>query len=138
MHERVHSIAADRTHPEENTLTLAPRRELFARAYRLDRDLPQIRQQIATMIATKNIMPRMQNASASLDVDRQSVPSDGPPRIRAEYSLTAERKSSLISLGENPAEPEVTCDVVSSVVSQAIYFDLRRRHCQRVEHLDPG
>lgn len=81
-------IISKETYPDENTLTLAPRSELFACAYRLDLDLPHIKQQIATIIAIKNIIPRIQNANANFDVDKHNVPSDCVPRIRAEYSLT--------------------------------------------------
>lgn len=68
---------------------VAPRIECVACIHRLDFDFPQIRQQIATMTATKKIMPNMQNASASLDVDKHNVPSDGVGRnLEDEYSST--------------------------------------------------
>lgn len=41
-----------------------------------DLDLPQIRQNIATMIAIKNIKPKMQKASANFDEDIHSTPSE--------------------------------------------------------------
>lgn len=48
-----------------------------------------MRQQIATMTAIKNIIPNMQKASASFDVDKHSVPSDGGWRtLDDEYSST--------------------------------------------------
>lgn len=50
--------------------------EPVALVHRLDFDLPQIRQNIATMMAIRNIMPRMQKASANFDEDMQSTPSE--------------------------------------------------------------
>lgn len=44
--------------------------------HRLDFDLPQIKQNIATIIATKNIMPKIQKASANFDDDMHKIPSE--------------------------------------------------------------
>lgn len=44
--------------------------------HRLDFDLPQIKQKIATITAIKNIMPRMAKASANFDEDIHNMPSD--------------------------------------------------------------
>lgn len=65
---------------DENTLVAAPRTECVPCTHRLDFDFPHIRQQIATTTAIKKIIPNMQKASANLDVDRHSVPSDGVAR----------------------------------------------------------
>lgn len=77
---------------EENILVLA-RIELVPLVQRLDLDLPQIKQKIATMTATKNIMPKMQKANANLDEDMHRMPSDRKCRNRAGYSSTEMQKS---------------------------------------------
>lgn len=56
--------------------------------HRLDFDLPQIKQKIATITATTNIMPKMQKASANFDDDMHKIPSDRKWRNLAGYSST--------------------------------------------------
>lgn len=78
------------------------RTEPVALVHRLDLDLPQIRQNIATMMAIRNIMPRMQKASANLDEDMQSTPSEWRWfRSLAGYSSAARTKS-VINAREFP------------------------------------
>lgn len=60
--------------------------------HRLDFDLPQIKQKIATITATKNIMPKIQKASANFDEDIHKMPSERKWRNRAGYSSTEKRK----------------------------------------------
>lgn len=44
--------------------------------HRLDLDLPQIKQNIATITATTNIIPSIQKASANFDDDIHKIPSE--------------------------------------------------------------
>lgn len=60
---------------DEKMLVLA-RIEFVPCVHRLDFDLPQIKQKIATMTATKNIMPKIQKASANFDDDIHKMPSE--------------------------------------------------------------
>lgn len=52
------------------------RMEFVPFVQRLDFDLPQIKQKIATITATKKIMPKIQKASANFDDDIHKMPSD--------------------------------------------------------------
>lgn len=60
---------------DEKMLVLA-RIEFVPWVHRLDLDLPQIKQKIATMTATTNIIPNMQKASANFDDDMHKMPSE--------------------------------------------------------------
>lgn len=44
--------------------------------HRLDFDLPHIKQNIATIIAIRKIIPKIQNANANFDEDIHRMPSD--------------------------------------------------------------
>lgn len=72
---------------DEKMLVLA-RIEFVPCVQRLDFDLPQIKQKIATITATTNIVPRIQKARASFDEDIHKMPSDGKWRNFAGYSST--------------------------------------------------
>lgn len=60
---------------DEKMLVLA-RIEFVPCVHRLDFDLPQIKQNIATITATTNIIPRIQKASANFDDDMHRIPSE--------------------------------------------------------------
>lgn len=60
---------------DEKMLVLA-RIEFVPFVHRLDFDLPQIKQKIATITATKNIIPKIQKASANFDDDIHKMPSE--------------------------------------------------------------
>lgn len=61
--------------------------------HRLDFDLPQIKQKIATITATKNIMPKIQKARANFDDDIQRMPSERKWRNLAGYSSTVGKQT---------------------------------------------
>lgn len=56
--------------------------------HRLDLDLPQIKQKIATITAITNIMPKIQKANASFDDDMHKMPSECKLRAFAAMSST--------------------------------------------------
>lgn len=80
---------------EEKMLVLA-RTEFVRFVHRLDLDLPQIRQKIATITAIKNIMPKIQKAKANFDDDIHKIPSECKFRNFAGYSSTKLKRKILI------------------------------------------
>lgn len=67
--------------------------------HRLDFDLPHIKQKIATITATKKIMPKMQKARANFDEDMHKMPSERKWRNLAGYSSTGNGKTTKKNKG---------------------------------------
>lgn len=76
-------------HLDENMLVLALT-ELVRLVQRLDLDLPQIKQKIATITAITNIMPKIQKANASFDDDMHRMPSEC--KLRAFPAISSTEK----------------------------------------------
>lgn len=72
--------------------------ELVRLVHRLDLDLPQIKQKIATITAITNIMPKIQKANASFDDDIHKMPSECKLRAFAAISSTEKNNNSSISM----------------------------------------